>query len=72
MTNTLSVTQRQRVETKKGKAKVSARTVLRRLLLSTTEAETIRKIKEKLKPASPPQAASSAGIQSGGTIGPGK
>lgn len=52
MTNTLSVAQRQRVEVKKGKPKTSQRNVLRRLLLSATEADTIRKIKEKLKAAS--------------------
>ena len=71
MTNTLSVTQRQRVETKKGKAKVSQRSVLRRLLLSATEADAIRKTKEKLKTASSQQAATGGGVQSGGVIGPG-
>ena len=48
MTNTLSVTQHERIQRKKGKEKASERTVLHHLLLSANEADTIRKLKEKL------------------------
>ncbi|HEV2990802.1 MAG TPA: hypothetical protein VG759_20355, partial [Candidatus Angelobacter sp.] len=63
ITNTLSVTQFQRtLEAKKGKEKTTNRKVLHQLLLTSTEADSIRKLKEKLSPVA--QAAVERGAES--------
>ena len=55
MTNTLSLSQVQSTgQGKKGKEKITKRRVLHHLLLSSTEADSIRKLNEKLSCSAPP------------------